>query len=333
MRSLGDDPVAPASGQRAAWSAGLVVEAAHHPINLRLYADAPYLRELYCPDVLQRVVHPARASADSFSHPLHLASSRRRWYLPGRADELLLHTSCVAACYPAIIGCLSPLTDASDVGPPHVRDLLAGSSGAHKAMLSYWAQLDSETRRRFNTGFTHVAIADVYRCIESMDPGRMFSLLEDAGAPIDALRILKAMQFAWQHAGCRGLPLIAGFRVLLKLYMKDVDDRLRADGIAFLRLQDDFRLFAGGEHDARHALDVLSDALAACGLSLNLEKTMVLSRSQLRYSWRKHYLDWKRSFNRGIGFPLLSDSLRIVPLRAPAIHLLHRFYSHRWTAA
>ncbi|MEP7363127.1 MAG: RNA-directed DNA polymerase [Acidobacteriota bacterium] len=333
MPRRGEDRATSSSEHGAAWSVGIVAEAALHPISVRLYADAPYIGDLFGPGLLHRVVHPANATIGKFSHPLHLGSANRRWYLPGSAADLLLHTSCVASCCLAVIRSLSPFTEASDIGPPLVTELSAGSFGFHSTMMHYWSRLESETFRHLKAGFTHILFADVSRCIESMDSGLMFAQLEDAQACADSIRVLKAMHQTWHAAGCRGLPLTAGFRVLIKLYMKDVDDRLRADGITFLRLQDDFRIFCRGEHEARHAQSILSEALATSGLTLNPNKTLLLSRKQLHFSWQKRSLDWKRCFRHGIGYPLLSDALAIAPLRKPAIHLLNLFYSNRWTAA
>jgi hypothetical protein len=314
----------------ADWSTRMVTEATLHPLIVRLYVDSPYVAELYRDDLQRRIVHPANAAPRNFAHPLLIPRRQRRYYLPGSADDILLHTSCVVACCHALVRYLPADSDAFDFGPPLIRELSEGSFGRHQTMMSYWARLDLAMQRHFDAGFSHVLFTDVARCIESIDPERMLVLLREADADDDAIRLLEKMHRFWQRAGCRGLPLTAGFRVLIKLYLKSVDDRLRSEGITFLRLQDDFRLFCHGENEARHALSILSDALAACGFTLNERKTCIFSRSELRWSWKKRRLDWTRTLSQGVGLPALSDALRFRALRPSALRLLRLFYGRRW---
>src|SRR5713226_5170809 len=86
----------PLSG--ASWSPALVAAGVRHPMNTRMYAEAPYLAELYRDDLESRVVHPANLDKRDFAPPLLLHRGLKRWYLPGSADDLVLHTSCVVAC-------------------------------------------------------------------------------------------------------------------------------------------------------------------------------------------------------------------------------------------
>jgi hypothetical protein len=322
-----------AASQYTVWSPQLVQQAVLHPVSVRLYADSPYLADLYRPDLASRIVHPAEAPVGNFARPIHLAGAPRRWYLPGSAADLLLHTSCVIACQDAVVRHLDAFSDANDLGPPLLSELSAGSFGDRATMFAYWEQMDARTRHPLDSGFSHVVITDIRRCIESMDPRRTLNLLRQAGSCPDAVRVLSAMHESWERAGCRGLPLVAGFRLLIKLYLKEVDDRLRAEGISFIRLQDDFRLFCLSERDAAQALAVLTEALTASGLSLNREKTLVLPAGEFRRSWQKRMLDCKRTFSRGVLFPFLSDSLRVPMLRPAVIRLLRAGYSRRWTPA
>ncbi len=311
---------------RDGWSTRLVTEATLHPVSVRFYAVSPYLPELYQDDLPRRIVHPADVSPRGFAPPLLIRCRRNRWYLPGNADDLLLHTSCVVACCSALLRYLPADSDNFDFGPPRLCELSRGSFGTHPNMLPYWAEFGRATERKFDAGYSHVVFADIAHCIRSIDPERVSELLREAGADEDTIRVLAAMHRFWQRAGCSGLPLTAGFRILIKLYLRSVDDRLRSQGISFVRLQDDFRLFCHSETEASCALSILSNALAACGLALNESKTHLFSRNEWRWSWKKRRLDWTRTLGIGVGLPILSDALGFRPLRPWTLRLLRVLY-------
>ena len=164
--------------------------------------------------------------------------------------------------------------------------------------------------------------ADIAGCIENISPGPLGDLLREAGADQDAISWLDRMHDFWRRSGCHGLPMTPGFRVLLKIYLKAVDDRLRNEGFCFFRLQDDFRILCRSEKDARHALSVLIEGLAVRRLALNAEKTHILTRSEFKRSWRRYQIELTRIFGEGVGQPALSDALFLPMLRAPALRLL-----------
>src|ERR1700736_3049598 len=100
----------------APWSTRFVAAAIRHPINVRLYAEAPYLAELYRDDLEERIAHPSSVVRRDFATPFLLPRGLKRRYLPGSADDLILHTSCVVACCSALIRYLPPDSDAFDCG-------------------------------------------------------------------------------------------------------------------------------------------------------------------------------------------------------------------------
>jgi hypothetical protein len=297
-----------------------------------MYAEAPYLAELYRDDLESRVVHPANLDKRDFAPPLLLHRGLKRWYLPGSADDLVLHTSCVVACHLPIVRYMPADSSVYDYGPPLLHELTEGSWGHYRTMLSYWARLERAMQGHLANGFSHVLFADVASCIESVNPERLSALLRESGADEDAVRVLDQMHRSWRSSGCRGLALTGGFRVLIKPYFKAVDDRLCSQGLTFLRLQDDFRVLCDGEDDARAALRVLSDALACGGFALNQSKTHIFSRDELRRFSRKMWqLNGARTLSGGIGLPALADALVFPALRVPALHLLRLLYGHRCT--
>ncbi len=312
------------------WSPGRVAAAVRHPLSLRLYAEAPYVPELFHDDLESRITHPAEAGQGNMSPAIRVHRGSRVWYLLGSAANLLLHTSCVTACYPAILRYLPAHSDDYDFGPPLVSEMLHGSWGQHRMVQSYWARLERALDRHLANGYTHVARGDIARCGESLEPERLSSLLKEANADEDGVRVLDQMHRSWQQAGSRGLPHTGvGFRVLLKLYLREVDGRLRREGLTFVRLQDDFRFLCRAESEARAALDALSAALTDTGLSLNPDKTQIVSMKEVPGSWRWRSLSLKRIFSEGIGQPALSDALQSPVLRPLALRLLGRLYGHR----
>lgn len=76
-------------------------------------------------------------------------------------------------------------------------------------------------------------------------------------------------------------------RILAELLMSSVDQMLSDAGIIWHRYVDDITLITSSQADAYQALSVLSNALAAYGLSLNRAKTTFLTA--------KHYIDHART--------------------------------------
>ncbi|MEQ1761339.1 MAG: RNA-directed DNA polymerase [Vicinamibacterales bacterium] len=85
-----------------------------------------------------------------------------------------------------------------------------------------------------------------------------------------------------------GLPVGGqGSRVLAELLLSMIDQQLDAKGIKWRRYVDDFVLTTVSHEEAYSAISALSHALADYGLSLNRNKTTVLSA--------KHYRDYVRT--------------------------------------
>lgn len=317
-----------ASGDRASWSPGFVAEAALHPMNVRLYANSPYLREIY--DSLPRgAVHPADVRLRELAHPLMIRRGRRDYFLPGSADDLLLYTSCVVACCPAIIRSLPADFDAFDYAPPLIRELSEGSFGQYPLSVCYWNRMKRASQQYFDAGYSYVLFTDISRCSDSVDIKRMLSLLTQAHTDAGAVRILEQMHRSWLRAGCRGLPLTGGSRVLFKLYMRGVDERMRKEGIAFLRFNDDFRLFCRAKEGAREVFSCFEKVLASAGFAANKSKTHLFSCDELHRAWKARKLDWMRTLNAGVVMPALSEALRFRLLRPSAYRLLRLFYGSR----
>jgi hypothetical protein len=211
--------------------------------------------------------------------------------------------------------------------------MIEGSFGFYRTMRHYWARLEQKMEGHLASEFSHVLFADVAGCIENIDPVKLGNLLREAGADQDAIGWLDRMHDFWRRSGCHGLPMTPGFRVMLKVYLKAVDERLQNQGLRFLRLQDDFRILCHSEKDALSARLVLIEGLASRGLALNAKKTHILTRSEFNRSWRRYRIELARVFGEGVGQPALSEALFLPLLRAPALQLLRWFYGHRCQTA
>jgi hypothetical protein len=312
------------------WSARMVRDITLHPLTVRLYADAPYTRELFTEATWQQLVHPQQVELHGLAQPIILSKGHRRYYLPGSANDLILHASCVMSLSPALLRYLYVDSVTTDFGPPLEPQLHQGSFGPHQSMRHYWKMVESRTQDLFSVGFSHVLLTDIERCIENVDIEKLSDILRQAHGDEHAIQLLESMHMFWRAQGCLGLPLTAGFLILIKPYLKAMDASLRDEGIAFTRLQDDFRIFCHSHDEALAALSLLEAAAKQLGFSLNRNKTFILTRNQLRLSRKKKWLELHRTLSNGVVRPLLSDALQFSALRPSSLRLLRLLYSHRW---
>lgn len=308
----------------------MVREITLHPLSVRLYPDAPYTAELFNESTWRQLVHPQYVGMYEPSPPIALSKGQKRYYLPGSARDMVIHTSCVASLVPALAQYLHTDQRAADLGPPLHSDLCQGSLGSHRSMGHYWAKVDSRTQEMFSAGFSHVLLTDIKRCIESIDTDRLTNTLRQAGGDEYGIQILEHLHRSWAGQGCKGLPLTGGFPILIKPYLRAADTRLHDEGITFIRLQDDYRIFCHSHEEAVATLSLLETAVEQAGFSLNHNKTLILERKEFASSWKKKWLGTKRIFNNGVLRPLLSDALQQPGLRRVSLPLLRLLYRQRW---
>ncbi len=245
---------------------------------------------------------------------------------------MLLHTSCMMACLEDIFQYLGADSSQYDFGPPLVSEVFEGKWVCYPLMWFYWAQMEKALTAHLADGYTHVVYVDIARCSESLDPDRILSLLNELNADEKAVSILENMHHSWQRTGCPGVPLVPAFAILLKLYLKQVDDRLMAEGVTFVRLQDDFRLLCFGQDEADAALNLLKATLREIGLSTHRGKTGIVAVDQvLRHRYWKT-LGLKRTLQHGIARPALNHALTFPWFRPAALKLLARLYGHNCRA-
>ncbi len=119
-----------------------------------------------------------------------------------------------------------------------------------------------------------IAIADVRRCYASISPATVARILGDLG--VDSAREVGGFLGRLEHAGGRGLPVgPEASAVLANAVLARADETLRSAGVDHLRWVDDVVIAADGPTEARRAIGVLADAVAALGLRLNEAKTRI----------------------------------------------------------
>ena len=190
----------------AEWATGFVRRVLLNSASVRLYSAAPYLAELYRPDLSERIRHPAEVGDRSCASPLALLLGGKTYFIPGSAEDLILYVSSVVACAAAIARAL-PAEAEEDYGPPTRNALLRGEAGRQAELRAAWGRMNTETDRRLVRDRLWVVCSDIHDCIGTVNPDRLHGLLEEVGADRAALVHHARMQGIWSKAGCRGQTL------------------------------------------------------------------------------------------------------------------------------
>jgi len=126
--------------------------------------------------------------------------------------------------------------------------------------------------------------ADIANFYPSIDNARLFVTLQRCGVEPPLADLLRSILSQWQGQWQSGLPVgPAASSFLAEAALIDVDRRLEADGIDFVRYVDDYRLFAPDATVARRWLERLIEQLAAEGLNLNSAKTSIVAVTRSEY--------------------------------------------------
>lgn len=309
-----------------AWTKELVIHMLLNTCSTRFYYASPYFGELYRHDLADRIQHPSEVGDHHCAAPLGVLVNGKSYFIPGSVDDLILHTSCVAACVEPIVRSL-PTEQQEDLGPPSFAELSQGFCGDQSSLRAAWTKLNTLVQQRLGGEGGIIVAADVASCIATIDLDRLHKLLQESGADHAAVQHLWKMHLFWCRTGCHGLPLTGSFRLLIKLYLAKVDDRLRREGIIFVRIQDDFRLFCRNKDEAKQACHVLEEALATCKMRINHKKTVLLQAGRFM-SWSLHRQELVRLFSGGVGVPLLTEMLQLDALRPIALLLIRQRYGH-----
>jgi hypothetical protein len=111
---------------------------------------------------------------------------------------------------------------------------------------------------------------------------------------VNALRYLLS---GWNSTESFGIPVgSAPVRLLAEITIADVDDALLANGVRFVRFNDDYRLFARSYAEAYRHIAFLADVLFTNhGLTLQPQKTTVVSAADFPRRFLQKFEDHELS--------------------------------------
>ncbi len=126
--------------------------------------------------------------------------------------------------------------------------------------------------------FTRKIITDISGFYDRINIHRIESQLLSIGCNKDSVSKLNDLLLTWNSRDSYGLPVgNNASRILAEAALIDIDRYLLSQNITFVRFVDDFRIFAADIDEAAYLLQLLQARLAEDGLTLNSEKTHVVS--------------------------------------------------------
>ena len=126
----------------------------------------------------------------------------------------------------------------------------------------------------------YVAVADIADFYPRIYLHRLENALAAATSRTSHVAAVMRLLEGWNSTETFGIPVgSAPSRLLAEVTIADVDEALLANGITFVRFNDDYRMFAKTHSEAYRSLVFLADNLHRMhGLTLQPQKTSILSR-------------------------------------------------------
>jgi hypothetical protein len=139
----------------------------------------------------------------------------------------------------------------------------------------------------------YVAVTDIADFYTRIYHHRLENALGIATTQNNHIKAIMRMLSGWNNSESYGIPIgNAPSRLLAEMAISDIDDALLAQGIDFIRFNDDYRLFTQTYTDAYCALAFLAEKLFRNhGLSLQPKKTEILSIHDFREKYLATPLD------------------------------------------
>ncbi len=123
---------------------------------------------------------------------------------------------------------------------------------------------------------------DVARYYASIDPVKLLDRLAAVVADRDVLNLVAQMVYRVSERGGlyfehrSGIPLGCPLSPLLgAFFLKELDDRLEATGLFFVRYMDDVIVLAPTRHKLRRAVKVVNETFDDLGLAKHPDKTFI----------------------------------------------------------
>jgi hypothetical protein len=164
--------------------------------------------------------------------------------------DRLVYAACVGACLPAIHEVLRWSQGAVDFSyqlasdwknPNWIRNRFGG-----------WRDFEQFSLNYINDRAEFVVFADITAFYENIDIGLLISDLKATGAPQFAITQLSTCLNKWSQVPGRGLPQgQTPSDILAKLYINNIDCRLKQVGCRYVRYVDDIRAFFSSLPEAK----------------------------------------------------------------------------------
>jgi Reverse transcriptase (RNA-dependent DNA polymerase) len=131
---------------------------------------------------------------------------------------------------------------------------------------------------------THVVTTDISDFYCRIYHHRLENSLNASTSKANHVKAVRHLLSGWNGTETFGIPVgSAPSRLLAETAISDVDEALLANGVRFIRFNDDFRIFANSHSEAYRHLAFLAEVLFSNhGLTLQQQKTTVLPTSEFR---------------------------------------------------
>jgi hypothetical protein len=133
-----------------------------------------------------------------------------------------------------------------------------------------------------DSSITHVATADIADFYSRIYLHRLENALQSASRRSSHISAMMHLLSGWNGTETFGIPVgSAASSLLAEITISDIDEALLANGVRFVRYNDDYRIFASSHSEAYRHLAFLANVLFSNhGLTLQPQKTTVLSSSE-----------------------------------------------------
>ena len=130
-----------------------------------------------------------------------------------------------------------------------------------------------------NNDLTNIVVTDISDFYSNIYLHRLENALRSSNAEVNYISAIMHLLSGWNGSETYGIPVgNAPSRLLAEATLSDVDSSLRANGINFIRYNDDYRIFAQSHSDAYRSLAYLAEILNKNhGLTLQQQKTDILN--------------------------------------------------------
>lgn len=157
-----------------------------------------------------------------------------------------------------------------------------------------YRQFLDDCRARLATGnYSYVATTDISDFYSRIYLHRMENALGAACSSASHVTAISRLLSGWNGTESFGLPVGSAFsRLLAEITISDIDEALLANGVEFIRFNDDYRIFVNSVSEAYQQIAFLAESLFRNhGLSLQPQKTNIYSAADFREQFLSTPLD------------------------------------------